>query len=354
MAIAAINVAVDPLQIFHAAFGQAYYTTNERLQDAGLIRSQDFDTVFIGTSIGLHVRPSSIDRILGGRAVKLAGAGLSSKEQRFILDAALAAKHPKRVIWQMDDFAFRQAPDVDAADYFPADLYRMNAKGVAGYLLDPAMLRESIGIVARRATKLDRIMTRLTWIGYLQFGEDNLDDLNTIPAYALTQFGRDRALTWFHYFQEHPAKAAIGYDQATIESSFQRDAIDLIQAHPDVTFVIFFPPYSILNYISLRELAPHDFKALFPINTYLVQQLARLPNVKLFDFRSAKNITHDLANFADLVHHSPGIDELLFEYLRDGVFAIDKQNPDKMLNVLREQIDVYRIDELETRPNHHN
>ena len=83
------------------------------MQDAGLIRSQDFDTVFMGTSLAIHFRQSDIDRILGGRSLKLAMTGSNSREQSFVLAAAMA-RHPKRVIWQMDDWIFRDAPEIDS------------------------------------------------------------------------------------------------------------------------------------------------------------------------------------------------------------------------------------------------
>jgi hypothetical protein len=77
----------------------------------------------------------------------------------------------------------------------------------------------------------------------------------------------------------------------------------------------------------------------------MLHQLAELPNVALFDFRSAGDITHNLANYADLVHHSPKIDELLFQYLRAGEYAVDRQEPDKTLDILRQQIEAYRLDD---------
>src|ERR1700730_18658858 len=46
---AALNFTVDPLQLFRPArFTPAGYSLDNRMQNAGLIRSQDFDTVFIG------------------------------------------------------------------------------------------------------------------------------------------------------------------------------------------------------------------------------------------------------------------------------------------------------------------
>src|SRR5258708_10368439 len=111
---AALNFVVDPLQYFRPArLFAAMYSPDSRMQDAGLIRSQDFDTLFMGTSLAIHFRQSDIDRIIGGRSLKLSMTGSYSKEQSFVLSAALE-RHPKRVIWQVDDWIFRDAPDVDA------------------------------------------------------------------------------------------------------------------------------------------------------------------------------------------------------------------------------------------------
>src|SRR5258708_25693852 len=65
---AALNFVVDPLQLFRPArLFTAMYSPDSRMQDAGLIRSQDFDTVFMGTSLAIHFRQSDIDarRALG-------------------------------------------------------------------------------------------------------------------------------------------------------------------------------------------------------------------------------------------------------------------------------------------------
>src|SRR6202011_2969449 len=118
----ALNFTVDPLQLFRPArLFAAMYSQDSRLQDAGLIRSQDFDTVFMGTSLGIHYRQSDIDRVLGVRSVKLALPGSTSTEQNFVLASALE-RPPKRVLWEMDDWIFQDTPDIDSNNNFPADL----------------------------------------------------------------------------------------------------------------------------------------------------------------------------------------------------------------------------------------
>src|ERR1700680_3594941 len=101
---AVLNFAVDPLQILRPArFFVGMYSPDSRIQDAGLIRSQDFDTVFMGTSLAIHFRQSDIDRMLGVKSLKMAMTGSNSREQSFVLAAALQ-RRPRRVIWQVDDW----------------------------------------------------------------------------------------------------------------------------------------------------------------------------------------------------------------------------------------------------------
>src|SRR4051794_1380600 len=123
-AVAAFNFAIDPLQLFGPPrFFTAYYSSNEREQAAGLIQSQPFDAVLMGSSLALHHRASEVSRRFGVHAIKLALSGPTSKEQSFVLAAALRKK-PRLVIWQMDDWIFRDASDLDM--YVPTDYYRRN------------------------------------------------------------------------------------------------------------------------------------------------------------------------------------------------------------------------------------
>src|SRR5437868_370400 len=159
---AALNFIVDPLQLFRPArLTPAGYSPDSRMQNAGLIRSQHYDTVFMGTSMAIHFRQSEIDRVLGVHSIKLTMTGSNSIEQSFVLAQALE-KRPKRVIWQVDDWIFHDAPDIDADIYLPANLYRRNARGIAEYLFSGGMARESLWLLARSIAPLQPVTSRLT------------------------------------------------------------------------------------------------------------------------------------------------------------------------------------------------
>jgi hypothetical protein len=346
---AALNFIVDPLQLFRPArLFAAMYSPDSRMQDAGLIRSQDFDTVFMGTSLAIHFRQSDIDRLLGGRSVKLAMTGSNSREQSFVLAAALE-RRPRRVIWQMDDWIFRDAPEIDQDVYLPVDLYRRNAKGIAEYLFSGAMARESLWIVARSIPPLEPLVARLTTGLLFKFPVSRVDDINTLrPDFDVAGFyNAKKAMAAFTRITD-PVRAhlAEGYDYDAMVRVFEQDAVSLIEKNPDVKFDIYFAPYSILQFVAMRDASPATLKAVYDFSAYALPRLTQFPNVTLHDFRVASEITHDLNNYGDVIHHSPAIDLKVLSLLAEGKYAVDRAAPTASLDRLKAQVETYRVGDI--------
>jgi hypothetical protein len=347
---AALNFVVDPLQLFRPArLFSAMYSPDSRMQDAGLIRSQDFDTVLMGTSLAIHFRQSDIDRLLGVRSVKLAMTGSSSREQSFVLAAALD-RHPGRIIWQLDDWIFRDEPDIDADIYLPADLYRRNARGIAVYLLSGAMARESAWILARSIKPLESVVARLTTGVLFKFPISRVNDINTLrPDVDLSEaYNAKKAVAAFAHATD-PVRSVYlskGYDYDAMVRNFERDAVGLIGKNPDVKFDIYFPPYSILQWVAMRDASPATLKIVYDFSAYINQRLAQFANVSLHDFRAAKEITHDLNNYADVLHHSPAIDLKVLSWLAAGNYVVDHTAPTASIERLKAQVEAYRVEQL--------
>jgi len=348
LSAAALTYVVDPLQLFRPArLFAAMYSADTRLQDAGLIRSQRFDTVFIGTSLAIHFRQSDIDKALGVRSVKLSITGATSKEQHFVLAAALE-RHPRRVIWQMDDWIFSAAPEVEAEAHFPADLYRLNARGIASYLFNGAMARESLWILARSVPPLQPAVARLTNGVMFKFSIANVDDINVLRAdFDVAGFYNAKAARAAFRRITDPVRSsylAEGYDYAAMVQAFERDAISLIENNPEVTFDIYFPPYSILQFVAMRDASPATLKAVYDFTTYAFPRLTKYPNVRLHDFRAIEAITHELDNYGDVIHHSPAIDLKVLSLLAERKYVVDPAAPLASLQELKAQVEAYRLD----------
>jgi hypothetical protein len=346
---AALTFVVDPLQLFRPArLFAAMYSSDTRMQNAGLIRSQAFDTLFMGTSLAIHFRQSDIDRVLGVRSLKLAMTGTNSREQSFVLATALQ-RHPKRVIWEMDDWIFVDGEEIDEDIYLPANLYRRNAKGIASYLFSGAMARESAWILARSVPPLERVVAKLTTDAVFSFAISDVDDINAFRPGVEAPYNAERATAAFAHIT-HPSRRAglsEGYDYPRMVRNFERDAAGLIADHPDVVFDIYFPPYSILQWVAMRDASPGGLKIVYDLTAHISRRLAEFPNVRLHDFREIKEVTHDLGNYADVIHHSPAIDLKVLSWLANGTYLVDRAAPAAALERLKEQVEAYQVEALQ-------
>lgn len=345
---AALNFVVDPLQLFRPSRAfPAMYSADTRMQDAGLIQSQPFDTAFMGTSLAIHFRQRDIDRILGGRSLKLSMTGSNSREQSFVLDAAMA-RHPKRVVWQLDDWIFHDAPEPESDVYLPAALYRRSIKGLAGYLFSGQMARESLWILARSLPPLEPVVARLTSDLAFKFPIADVDDINSLPPdYDVAgNYNAKKAFAAFRHITD-PVRSrylADGYDYDAMVRAFDRDAIGLISKHPDVTFDIYFPPYSILQFVAMRDVTPSTLKTVYDFTAYAFPRLLALPNVRLYDFRAVKEVTHELGNYGDVIHHSPAVDLMVLQWLAEGKYRVEPSTPVTSLERLKSQVETYRLE----------
>ena len=191
-------------------------------------------------------------------------AGSTSKEQKFVLDAAME-RHPKRVLWQMDDWIFRDSTDVDTENsYLPVNLYRRNARGIASYLFSGSMARESLWIALRSIPPLQPLVARLTTGVIFRFRDRRCRRHQCAAArFDVAGFyNAKNALASFRRITDpaHRALIAEGYDYDAMVRNFERDAIGLIAANPDVKFDIYFPPYSILQFVAMRDASPSTLK----------------------------------------------------------------------------------------------
>ena len=65
--IAVVNIAVDPLFQYHKPwFGLEPVITNERYQNAGVIKHFDFDNAVLGTSLSENFIISEVNDTFGG------------------------------------------------------------------------------------------------------------------------------------------------------------------------------------------------------------------------------------------------------------------------------------------------
>jgi hypothetical protein len=75
--------------------------------------------------------------------------------------------------------------------------------------------------------------------------------------------------------------------------------------------------------------------------------LAQFPNASLHDFRAVKEVTHDLGNYGDVIHHSPAVDLKILAWLSERKYVVDRMAPTAPLERLKAQVEAYRVDDIE-------
>jgi hypothetical protein len=210
------------------------------------------------------------------------------------------------------------------------------------------MARESLWILARSLPPLELAVARLTSDLVFKFPIADVDDINSLPPdYDVAgNYNAKKAFAAFRHITD-PVRSrylADGYDYDAMVRAFERDAIGLISKHPDVTFDIYFPPYSILQFVAMRDVTPSTLKTVYDFTAYAFPRLLALPNVRLYDFRAVKEVTHDLGNYGDVIHHSPAVDLKVLQWLAEGKYRVEPSAPLVSLEQLKVQVAAYRLE----------
>jgi hypothetical protein len=97
----------------------------------------------------------------------------------------------------------------------------------------------------------------------------------------------------------------------------------------------------------MRDASPATLQIVYDFAAYAGRRLTQFPNVRLFDFRAARQVTHDLNNYGDVIHHSPAIDLKVLSWLAAGDYVVNPDAPAASLDRLKAQVEAYRIDNIE-------
>ncbi|TCL00060.1 hypothetical protein EDC19_0041 [Natranaerovirga hydrolytica] len=293
------NYIVDPYQYFRQpTIYEVGYFNNQRFQNPGLARNYTYDSVIIGTSMTENYDYAYVSQELEGEYIKLSISGSSAREQNLILNVAIENnKGLKEVIWGIDYGALQGDYDrVENEQFdFPYYLYDNNRMSDLRYLINKNTLLDSIKVLRQDETNRTR----------------NLNDLN-VWGNRFT-YGKDEVLTSYKNLLEAPINWE-EYSYEYLEKSFNENVLNVIKDNEDINFILYFPPYSIYHFKLFSEKGV--LEEFLRFKTYMVEQCNVLGNVEVYDFQDIKEITTDLTHYKDTSHHSPEINKVIINDIK--------------------------------------
>lgn len=323
--IVLLNYVVDPLQFFRKASYSPVLSGKQRLQNPGLARNYDYNTIILGTSVTENFSTPEINEKLHCSTLKLSISGATLKEETMIADVALRTGKVKTILWGVDFTAAMRSPDDVRTDFsaFPSYLYDENKMNDIFYLLDTYTTQESFNAlkhIIKPPSKPESLDLLNNWQKEWVFGK-----VQVIKDY-------NRAMA-----AKTPARSA--FNTNTLQANLTSNVITVINSHPEVDFVLFYPPYSMPFYKTFDEPAIDSW---LQTKLWLFNELHALPNVKIYDFQHDYPITTNLDNYKDMMHYSETINSKMVDDIATQKYQIaNTKEYEQALGAFRERLKIY-------------
>lgn len=308
---------IDPLQQYRVATYFKPVYTNEVYQNPGLAKNYPYDTVIIGSSMTENFRPSYIKKQLGLQTLKLSISGSNSYEEKTMLETAINSGQVKNVIYGLDIF---RLAGKGTREGFPNYLYSQKS------MVDKMKYLFNLGNV-------DFILKTIVGNAGLAYRENiNLDSaftFNDEKAYS-----EKNVMSAFRDQLEHPENQQ--YSLPEMKSNFDKNVLSVLKNNPNITFYLFFPPYSVYTY----KLYEHEGNLLsfLQMKRYVFEATKNLSNVKIYDFQTESRITKNLNNYKDISHYSGQINNYIIDNFKNEQYLLTEKNVNKFIQKLSDDV----------------
>ena len=325
--IAAVNIAIDPLFQYHKPwFGLEPVITNERYQNAGVIKHFDFDNAVLGTSLSENFIISEVNDTFGGNSVKLTMYGSSIYNMTYQLELMKKREVKPRVILCDMSPALFEAPNDTLKNPLPTFLYNDNPLDDGEYLWNFSILND------------------FTYQTVMLNVNHSVPDYNTVfVSEESKNFGREKALS-------HYSRPKVSSEEVDTEGYLALEKKNLalftqyIEAMPDIEFVFFFAPVSMLYWDeqTRRNRVP-TLKAAY---TEACKTLTSYKNVKVHFWADEEMLAvmSDLDNYVDACHYNGQVSSEMLRRIKNQQGLINSENYQEQVNILFKYIKKFKYD----------
>ncbi|MBQ7359395.1 MAG: hypothetical protein IJW63_04790 [Lachnospiraceae bacterium] len=311
--LALITIVIDPFLHYHdGLLGLQYPLKDERYQNDGIARHYDYDGIITGTSMCQNFKPSEFDALWGGKTVKLTHSGASFCESRSTIKRALDYQPEiKYVLCSLDGTMVNYPANQNTYDGYPEYFYDENPFNDVNYFLNKEVLPKTVAV-----------------LNYTRAGNKttSMDEYGFWGAYK--SYGKETVLASFTLVEEHEEEYALSEtDKEQITENVTENLLKLALDNPDVTFYLFFPPYSVCFWEALER--TNQLELQIEAQKIATEILLEADNIEVYDFSLMTDITGNLDNYTDTLHYGPWINSEILIMINEKTGLLTKENYDK-------------------------
>lgn len=334
----------DPLHFYSLNTQDARYSSNMRIQAAGLINNLQFDSVILGNSHMENTSCKEAEKVFGGRFINVSLSGSNLYERAILLDRILSKGNIKTVYLLLTASLNKTGHgkySIENWDY----LYDSNRLNDIKYYFNSHDLMCILTFSQSR-----------TCVGTHR----NLDRPNawyTNPANNSRFGGVDNWVKHYTNNQLHPLltktiPAAIRKQSKGVSNEVSLKTIEqiditvektlekFVKKYPETNFYCYFNPDSLLSRSVENASGRFGFYKEFVRET--VKTLTQYPNVKVYGFDNLE-FTENLSNYKDLTHYKPEVNSMLLKLVGEDRYRLEFNNVDSYLNEITERVERYDL-----------
>ena len=305
---------VDPFFHYHAPDPEGEVWFDQRAQGAGLLRSQEYETILLGSSLAANYRPFWFDVFYETSTVKITFPNGGFREFGQALAYANTRQDVKRVIFGLDPNLLSRSP-AEEPDQLPDYLYDNNPWNDGQYLLNKdALLRSFYTVLKKAQGETQELQDAFVWDGNVSFNWEE----------ALGGYQRPE-----HREAAKPADFFREYYQVNL-----REVTGWLERYPDTEFIFYFSPYSILFWDKADLLG--ETEAVFAMLDEVTETLLRYDNAELQFFMDDTGVITNLDNYSDHIHVAGRVTYQMSKAMPTGKYRLTAENRRERLDALRE------------------
>lgn len=323
-ACAAVVYLVDPFFHYHAPDPEGEVWFDQRAQGAGLLRSQAYETILLGSSLAANYRPFWFDVFYETSTVKITFPNGGFGEFGQALDYAMSRQNVKRVIFGLDPNLLSRDP-AEEPDQLPGYLYDDDPWNDGQYLLNKdALFRSAYTVLKRAQGETQTLQDAFVWDGNVSFNREE----------ALGGYDRPD-------HREPPKPADCFRDNYLTNLA---EVTGWLEKYPDTEFIFYFSPYSILFWDKADRLG--ETEAAFAMLDEVTETLLGYDNAELQFFMDDLSVITDLDNYADHIHVAGRVTYQMSKAMNTGVYRLTAENRRGRLEALREFVVNYDYESI--------
>lgn len=323
---ASVTIYLDPFFHYHAPLkNYEYFLNNQRYQNDGIIRHFEYDSIITGTSMTENFMTSEADQIYDADFIKTPYSGGLYKEINSCIQKAYdSGKELKYVIRCLDyTMLIKDKNEYRHDAQYPTYLYNENLFDDVNYILNKSVFFDyDLGIIdyTRNGNKTTSFDTYSNWSKKYTYGAESV-----LASYTLNEPQQPQKLT--------------RKEQRLVIGNIRQNVTDLANEHPETTFYIFFPPYS----IGYWDMAKNNgtMNKIISAERLAIKELLKCPNIKPYSFCNNFELVCNLDNYKDDVHYGEWINSQILEWMHKGEYLLTEDNYQKYIKTKRKFYNSY-------------